>query len=559
MNIDAILNDMTLAEKIGQMFLLAFSGDRLDEAQILMEQHLVGAAYIGNENVPTPEAAHTLTTKLGEVVGRTRLKIPLILGVDQEGAWSVMYPGSAPGPGNMALGATGDPASARAMYEVIGKELHTVGLNTLLAPCADCNTNPLNAIIGMRSFGEKPGLVGKMTAAAVQGAQAGGVIATLKHFPGHGDTSVDSHRGLPTVDRNADDLRKIDLHPFLAGVQAGADIVMTAHITFPALDAEYPATLSKVILGDVLRDEMGFDGVIMSDSMNMMAMKKHYAPHESAVMAFNAGVDLLMLAEEHYDHKADQYVTEQSTLIKAVIAAVEAGDLPLARVDDAVRRVLTVKEKYGLKLGPPSTKDDVLSLVGSDAHRAVELDVARKAIATLKNEHDLVPLAPAQRFALVNTTARASYDPLGKTRGIGPNQTDAAFDLFDAALKERGASYRTFAAEALGDSPQITLEDGEVIVAVTENFPLPGMDFEQGNQAKIIKALHAAHAEKLIVVALRDPYELRHFPEIGTYLCAHSFRRAGALAAAEALFGDTETHTESSVGVAEAGIVARDL
>src|SRR5215207_921303 len=177
------VESMTLEEKIGQLFLLAFSKNRLDEARILFEQYFVGASYISNDNVPTPEAAVDLTTQLQNFAASTRLKIPLLLGADQEGVWGVMVPASCTGPGNMALGATGRPDDAYAMYEVIGRELLSVGLNAVFGPAADCNSNPYNSIIGMRAFGEKPGLVGAMTAAAVRGAQAGGVIATLKHFP----------------------------------------------------------------------------------------------------------------------------------------------------------------------------------------------------------------------------------------------------------------------------------------------------------------------------------------------------------------------------------------
>src|SRR6185369_7850280 len=179
--VDQLIPTMTLEEKIGQLFLLAFSGDRLEEARHLMEDRFVGASYISNDNVPNATAAVKLTQTLQGYAAKTRLKIPLLLGVDQEGAWAVMVPDSSPGPGNMALGAARDPALTRAMYGVIATELMAVGLNTLFAPCGDCNSNPDNSIIGMRSFGEKAGLVGTLAAAAVRGAQEKGIVATVKH------------------------------------------------------------------------------------------------------------------------------------------------------------------------------------------------------------------------------------------------------------------------------------------------------------------------------------------------------------------------------------------
>ena len=257
MNIESTIQSMTTAEKVGQMFMLAFAADQLEEARILMEEHFVGGAYIGDDNVPTAAAALDLCNSLQSYAGNTRLGIPLLLGADQEGTWSVMTAESAMGPGNMAIGATGDPRQAYEMYKVIAKETSAVGLNTVLGPAADCNSNPHNSIIEMRSFGEKPELVAAMTRAAVRGLQDNGSVATLKHFPGHGDTQLDSHRGLPTVERTRDELFRIDLLPFAEGIKAGAKIVMTAHIIFTALDPERPATLSPIILGDVLARRIG--------------------------------------------------------------------------------------------------------------------------------------------------------------------------------------------------------------------------------------------------------------------------------------------------------------
>jgi beta-N-acetylhexosaminidase len=558
MDAEHLLKQMTLEEKVGQLFLLAFAGHRLDEARLLMEQHLVGGAYISNDNIPTPEAALNLTRELQSYASRTRLGIPLLLGCDQEGAWGVMIPGSSPGPGNMALGATHDPADAFRMYRVIGTELSAVGLNTLLAPCADCNSNPMNSIIGMRSFGEKPQLVGAMTAAAVRGAHEGGVISTVKHYPGHGDTRLDTHRGLPTVDRNREELYAIDLYPFTEGIHAGADIVMTAHIIFSALDAERPATLSPVILQDILRGEMRFDGVILSDSMNMGAMRKNYDPQVSAVQALKAGVDMIMLAEEHYDHNATHYVSQQLALLKAVTQAVETRELPVERINAAVRRILSLKGRLVSGNGSPSGKDadrQRLGVVGSVEHRQVELEAARHAVAVLRDRHGLVPLPEGRPVILVNTTARKSYEPLGSTRGIGPNQTIPAFDLFANELRQRRLISETWSAERVIEGGQTPiLNEDAVVVAVTENYPLPGMDFDQSSQPEVIRLLMQSLSERLVVVALRDPYELRYLPELPTYLCAFSFRPSAAQAAAEVLCGEVSPHGHTPVSVPDVGL-----
>lgn len=550
-NIEALLESMSLEEKIGQLFLLAFSKDRVDEARILTQDHFVGASYVSNDNVPGTAAAVELTRRLQGFAANTRLRIPLILGVDQEGAWSVLTGESCPGPGNMALGASRDPETAYRMYHLIGQEMSAVGLNTIYAPAVDCNSNPYNSIIGMRSFGESPSLVAEMGAAAVRGARAGGVLTTIKHFPGHGDTIADSHRDIPHVTRSREELLAIDLFPFAEGIRAGADMVMTSHIIFDALDPVCPATLSPRILNGMLRDEMGFDGVILSDSMNMQAMKRFYRPADAAIRAFNAGVDLLMLAEEHYNHNANAYLYEQLSLINAVCDAARSGVISKHRLNDAVRRVLLLKQR----LQPTNYRPET---IGSAEHKAIELDIARKALSFLRGGDGFVPITAAAQLVLVNATTRSSYPPVTQTRGIGPNQSVAAFDELVRHVQARHPHTAVISAEELLDgtgSPSIPA--GAKVIAVTENYPLPGMDFDQQSQPKVIARLLGAHPD-LIVVALRDPYELVNFPDVRTYLCAFSFRPCAAQAAAEALFGEQPASGKSPVSIPGTGIKATE-
>ena len=530
MNIDSTIRSMSTEEKVGQMFMLAFAADQVDEARILMEEHLVGGAYIGDDNVPNAGAAVALCNTLQSFAANTRLGIPLLLGCDQEGTWSVMTAESAMGPGNMALGATGDPQCAYDMYRVIARETSAVGLNVVLGPAADCNSNPHNSIIGMRSFGEIPEQVAAMTAAAVRALQDNGSVATLKHFPGHGDTTLDSHRGLPTVARSRGELDAIDLRPFAAGIEAGAKIVMTSHIIFSALDPARPATLSPIILGDLLRGELGFDGMIVSDSMNMGSMKRHYDPAEAAIQAFQAGVDLMMLAEEHYDHDAGRYLENQRALIRAIIRAVDNGVISAERVDDALRRVLRLKSEAGFSTSPrPET-----AIVGGSAHRAIELATARRAVSILRDRHALLPVDPDAPLTLVNTTERSAYDVLTQTRGIGPNQATAAFDAFVQALSAKCNDLTVIAAE---DFDSAAIPSAGALIAVTENYTLPGLDFDGARQAPMVRALREAAGDRLIVVALRDPYELASLPDLDTYVCSFSFRPCAAQAAAEVIAG----------------------
>ena len=453
-----------------------------------------------------------------------------------------MTAASAMGPGNMALGATADPQCAYDMYRVIARETNAVGLNVVLGPAADCNSNPHNSIIGMRSFGEAPEQVARMTAAAARALQENGSVATLKHFPGHGDTTLDSHRGLPTVARSRDELDAIDLRPFVAGIEAGAKIVMTSHIIFSALDSERPATLSPIILGDLLRGELGFDGLIVSDSMNMGSMKRHYDPAEAAIQAFQAGVDLMMLAEEHYDHDAGRYLENQRALIRAIIRAVDDGVISAERVDDALRRVLRLKIEAGFSTAPRPETD----IVGGNEHRAIELAAARRAVSVLRDRQTLLPIDRNAPLTLVNTTKRSAYDVLTQTRGIGPNQATPAFDVFAQALAAKCSDLRLIAAE---DFDAEAIHAAGAVIAVTENYTLPGMDFDGSLQARIVRSLQEAAGERLIVVALRDPYELASFPDLDTYLCSFSFRPCAAQAAAQVLLGEFEPGGRSPVSV----------
>jgi len=553
MNIEFTVQTMTTAEKVGQMFMLAFAGGQMNAARILMAEHRVGGAYISNDNAPHPNAAIALTNALQFFARSTRLRIPLLLGADQEGTWSVMTSASAMGPGNMAIGAAYDPQQAYRMYSVIAKEMTAVGLNTVLGPAADCNSNPHNSIIGMRSFGEPPELVAAMTAAAVRGLRDNGAAAALKHFPGHGDARMDSHRGLPTVDRSREELFRIDLHPFAEGIKAGAQIVMTAHIIFSALDPKRPATLSPIILGDVLRGQLGFEGVIVSDSMNMQAMKRSYDPADAVIQGFNAGVDLMMLAEEHYDHDVSQYLENQRALIRAVIQAVEAGIISQQRVDDAVGRILRLKREAGFSTAPLT---DQAAIVGQDSHRAVELDVARRAVTVLRNRNRLIPIQSTAPLLLVNATRRSAYTALTRTRGIGPNQATPAFDVFAAALQQACPQLEIIGAE---DFTEAKIPASGIIIAVTENYTLPGIDFDQSTQVKLVKHLHRLAADRLIVAALRDPYELANFPEIATYVCSYSFRASAAQAAADILLGRIAPRGHTPVTVPDTELAAKPM
>lgn len=320
---------------------------------------------------------------------------------------------------------------------------------------------------------------------------------------------------------------------------------MTAHILFPAIDPDNPATLSKAILQDVLRGELGFEGVIISDSMNMKSMVANYSPAESAIRAFDAGIDLLMLAEEHYSHDSATYLHNQVRLLGAVRAAVEQGRLPLARIDDAVKRVLTLKRSHGLWPDTPLAESTVQE-VGGATHQAIEVSISRDAVAVLRDRAGHIPVQVDAPITLVNTTVRSNYEKLTATRGIGPNQALPAFDSVVEAFREKLANLTVLTAE---DILRGVLPSAGVVIAVTENYPLPGMDFDQSSQWEVIARLHAHRPDQLLILALRDPYELVLLPDVGTYVCAFSFRPCAAQAAVEIICGVAPAVGHSPVSV----------
>jgi beta-N-acetylhexosaminidase len=280
--------------------------------------------------------------------------------------------------------------------------------------------------------------------------------------------------------------------------------------------------------------------------MNMRAMRTEYDPIDAATQAMNAGVDIVMLAEEHYDHDSG-YLSRQVALIEGVGDAVREGRISEARLDEAVGRVLRLKAGIVEVASEPDT-------VGSEAHRSIELEQAKSAVALLRGTVDLLPVSVDPEITLVNTTRREAYEILGSTRGIGPNQTDPAFDLFVEAVRRRSPDVRAVSAE---DVLMGSIPDGEgLIVAVTENHPLPGVDFDVSTRDRVLEMLMSGGG-RVLVVALRDPYELAELPDVADYLCAFGPRAVSAEAAAQVLFGEFEADGESPVSVPGAGIEAR--
>jgi beta-N-acetylhexosaminidase len=398
--VQATLKKLTLEERVGQMIVSSFQSNFLstesDEFEDLVKavhEQKVGGFHVfgGSERVPPvllnatygsvtlgqPHDAASILNRLQAIAS-----VPLLNTADFEAGVGFRIAGATAFPRLMAFGAARDERLARDAGRVTGEEARALGVHVNFAPVVDVNNNPRNPVINTRSYGEDPQLVGRLAAAYISGLQSAGVSATLKHFPGHGDTDVDSHLGLPIIKHPRERLEQMELVPFRAGVAAGADAVMTAHIEMPALDPtpKTPTTLSKPIVQGLLRKDLGFGGLIYTDSMGMAGVSAIYSPGEAAVRAVAAGNDVIL-------HSPDDRAA-----FEAVVDAVKAGRIPEAQINASVERILNAKARAGLHRNKTVNLDAIANLVGTRRNKAVAQEVSQRSITLLRDERQHVPL-----------------------------------------------------------------------------------------------------------------------------------------------------------------------
>lgn len=332
-----LINNRTLDEKIGQMIFPGISGTSPNEKMAdLINKYKVGGIILNGGGLVSPEQT---INYLNEVKSQNANNpIPILFGVDQEGGRISKLPGNLTKlPTNQTIGIRNDPSFSNQIGTILGKELKAFGFNIDFAPVLDVNSNPNNPVIGDRSFGNNPDIVSRLGIQTMKGIQSQNVISVIKHFPGHGDTSVDSHKELPVVNKSLKELESLELIPFKHAIEEGADVVMVGHILLPKLDASYPATMSKPIINGILREKLHFNGVIITDDMTMNAITNQHDIGQAAVQSVKAGSDIIMVA-----HDYDKIVST----IQALKAAVENGDIPVERIDESVSRILELKKKY---------------------------------------------------------------------------------------------------------------------------------------------------------------------------------------------------------------------
>ncbi|MFO0775047.1 MAG: beta-N-acetylhexosaminidase [Nitrospiraceae bacterium] len=349
---------MTLREQIGQLFMLGFLGTTLTkEWARVMSEYQPGGVILFSRNCESRDQMIHLTNDL-----QKRVRIPLLVAIDQEGGRVSRLPkGFTIFPPAEVVGQSRSTTVAYAAAAAVAKELRAVGVNMNMAPVLDVNSNPTNPVIGDRSFGPTATDVCEYGLATMAGLQDHRVLACGKHFPGHGDTTKDSHKELPEVAAPIERLRDMEIRPFRHAVENGLASIMTAHVMYPALDPALPATLSPTILRGLLRDELGFDGLIFTDDLEMHAIIDHYGIEEAVVKAFLAGVDVLLICKDQ---------AREVAAMEAMLSAVEDGTISVSRLEASLRRIARVKERFVVPY-EPARVPDAKEVVGCAAHQAV--------------------------------------------------------------------------------------------------------------------------------------------------------------------------------------------
>lgn len=345
--IQSIIDKMSLEEKIGQMIIGGVDGTSADPQteRMIREQHVGGVIFFKN-NLADPASVISFVNQLKE--WNSGNAAPILLSVDQEGGRVSRFPGWEPIPPALTIGDTGNPDLATELGVVLGEGVQQMGMNMNFAPVLDINSNPGNPVIGDRSFGADVEQVTGMGIEVMKQIAETGVIPVVKHFPGHGDTDTDSHLDLPVIHKTENELDELELKPFEEAIREGADVVMVAHILFPALDAELPSSLSKEIITGQLRGKLGFEGVVITDDMTMGAIANQYGMGEAAVLSIEAGTDLLLVAHQYENI---------DNVINTVKQSVQDGTLTEERIEESVRRILELKAKYGLEDTPVQAPD----------------------------------------------------------------------------------------------------------------------------------------------------------------------------------------------------------
>ncbi len=541
--VENTLKKLTLREKIGQLLMVPFVGlftstenNDYKEALRQVEENHVGGLMVATTRGPLGiRRSQVYPTAVMTNEFQRRAKIPLLIGADFESGTAMRLDEGTSFPSAMAIGATGDPKLAYTTGRAIAIESRAAGVHWIFAPDTDVNNNPENPIINIRSFGEDPKSVAKFATEFIRGVEDHGALATAKHFPGHGNVSVDSHLSMPAVPGSCAELDRTELVPFRAAISAGVSSIMTGHLSVSALepDPNVPATLSRNVLTDLLRDKLKFRGLIVTDAMDMGGITSLYPPGEAAVRAIEAGVDVVLLS------------AVPDAAIAALEAAVKSGRISAKRIDESVRRILAAKSRLGLD---KNRLVDIASLnegFGLPEYQAQGLDIASRGITLLRDDSKLLPLDVTRPLRVLLVSLSADPDPYpGET--IEPEIRARVDSLLALRADTRFAKVVTLRLPA---PETYDVAFAALFVRVADGKGNVG--FPDDQRAFVNQMLAAG--KPVVIAAFGTPYLISQFPNSKTWLAAFSTNRVAQQGVARALFG--ETTVEGAIPVTVPGIV----
>jgi beta-glucosidase-like glycosyl hydrolase len=499
--VENTLSSLTLREKIGQMIVSYSDGYSIEESstefkrlkELIENEKIGGIIFFRGNSYQQAE----LTNRLQSIS-----EIPLLISADYERGTKMRLDDGSLFPNNMALGATGNPELAYRMGLMIARECRAIGVHQNYAPVMDVNNNPDNPIINVRSFGESPDLVALMGTGMIKGLQDGRVIATAKHFPGHGDTDIDSHNDLPVLNFTMDRLRNLELIPFKAAVDSGVKSVMTAHLSFPELEkrANIPASLSDKIIKDILISDLNFKGLIVTDALNMSGVTKHLSTKEVALLATEAGIDLILMPQG-----------EKET-IDAIFDAVSKGIITEERINNSARKILEVKKWLGLDENKLVDLSGVRQIINNDSIKILSQEIADASVTLVKNNDTILPL----------NISKSIYSIIS----INNTQDTYGEEYFLKLIKENGEIgvnriYNINSASQINNiGNEINISDIIIIPVFSKVRIMTGTVGIPEQQINLINKLKGK-GNKVIVISFGNPYLLRAFENIDGYICAY--------------------------------------
>ncbi|MGW8974880.1 glycoside hydrolase family 3 protein [Streptomyces platensis] len=552
-----LISRMTPEEKVGQLFVMRVYGHSATDpdpadaaanqkeigvanaAELIAKYHVGGIIYFGwAHNTREPHQIADLSNGIQKAAAAQRVPVPVLISTDQEhgivarvGAPATLFPGA------MALGAGGSRDDARTAARIAGEELFAMGIRQDYAPDADVNVNPANPVIGVRSFGADPQAVARMVAAEVKGYQGAGIASCAKHFPGHGDTDTDSHVGLPYIHHSAEEWERLDAPPFKAAIAAGIDSIMTAHIVVPAFDpSEDPATLSRPILTGILRERLGYDGVVVTDSLGMEGVRVKYGDARVPVLALKAGVDQLL-------NPPDLAVAHG-----AVLTALKDGELTERDLDAKLLRILLLKEKRGLFKDPYTTHRAVDRVVGTRAHLATADRIADRTTTLLRNDTGILPLSRRREGRVLV----AGVDAAAPSGTGGPPTTVLARALTELGFTATALSTGQTPTQQRIDEAVAALRERDAVVVATYNVTAAS------GQRKLVAALLAT-GKPVVQLAVRNPYDIAQLTGVTAALASYSWTDVELRAAARVIAGQRNPAGRLPVPIMRADAPTRAL